>query len=221
MQLPPKSTPPGKLLKYGRKHISRLKANPKAKAVVPDTEKVQARLKAANLAVNDADDVVEDAEGVAGEHAYNLCDQLSALQIDVTGAVQRDYQHELYRTLCATPLATLRALELGELLPYVAKVADHIDALGKGHKLASYVATLRAAVKDAKPAATAVADATGAEKTLATQLTTAINAWFDHIDGNAGRLRAIFPRQKRRVDAFFPPVRSARLRKKQDAPAPT
>lgn len=214
MKMPAVTTSTGKLLRSSRFTLARMRANPNAKKHIVDLEPHHKALKAAQLAGNDADDEVVDADATVFEVDYAAREQLTDLQLNATAFVRRDYEHPLYRALFPKGLGDVKKLQRGELRDDVARVRSVLTDLAAEHALKKHAAPLAKTFKAWEAPLLGLTKANDAMGKADVALKAARSAWFDAYDGLAGSLRKEFPRQRNFVDSFFPEVKSVKVKPK-------
>jgi len=203
MQLPPKSTAAGRILRVSRRTLARLKANPKAKALLPKFKPAHDALKAAQLAYNDADDVAIDASALVEECDYNAREALTDFQLDLVAFVRRDYTAALYVHFFKDGLGAAKDGQGQVLQATLTAVIGHLATLPVDHKLQVHAKPLQAALAAYAEPLAAETKALAARDAAWTALDVARNQWLTAYDALAGSLRALFPGRKAFVDGFF------------------
>ena len=210
MQMPALSTAPGKLNRMSRRTLARMKANPKAKVLVPKFKAFHDALKSAQAAYNAADDARIDAAAVVEEADYNAREALVDAQLDLLTIVRRDYKDALYVTYLPEGLDAVKALSGVALRDRMTVLAGHLAKEPKGSKLAAHVMPIAAVIAAYKAPVIDLAAADNALALADTALGVAKTKWLAGYDALAGELRALFPRRKAFVDSFFPDARKPR-----------
>ena len=210
MQMLHDSASPGKRLRASRRTLARLKANPKAKALVPKFKPSHDALKAAQAGFNDADDHRIDVAAVGEEADFSAREGLTDFQLELLGVVRRDYKDPTYFTYLPEGFDAAKNLSGAALRDRLIAIVDLLTKEPKGSKLAAHIPPLNALIAAYK---VPLADLATADKALGvadTALTVAKSKWLEAYDSLAGELRALFPRRKAFVDSFFPEGKKAK-----------
>lgn len=203
MNMPSKSTPNGRMVRGSRHTLARMRANPQAKKHLGELEPQHKALKAAQLAWNDADDAVVDADAEVLEVDFLAKEQLTDLQLDLTSYVKRDYADPLYRALLPKGLTDLKRTKRADLRDEVARVVAILGDLAKDHPLFKHGVILGKTFKAWEEPLKTLARAETNRLKADNAILAARNAWLLAYDGLAGTLRKEFPRRKVFVDSFF------------------
>ena len=213
MRLLPSSTGPGRMLRHSRFTRARLKSNPKAKMLVAYIDPQHAVLKAAQLACNDADDIVMDARAAVTEVDTAVDDLLVAFQLDVMKLVSKNYADPLYGALFPKGFGEVRRLRGAQLAGEVLRIEQTISAQGKSSALSAYISKFQQCQKDWQAPLTGLKAAVAAQTQAGNALDKAKHDWGLAYDAVYGHLRALFPGKKAFVDSFFLPAEAGKKAK--------
>ncbi len=204
MQMPAISAAPGKLARMSRRTLARMKANPKAKVLVPKFKIFHDALKSAQATYMDADDARIDAAAVVEEMDFNAREVLTDCQLDLLSVVRRDYKDPIYVTYLPEGLDAVKSLTGVDLRNRLMVLVTVVSKEPKGSKLAAHLVPLNAAIAAYKVPLTDLETTDKALVVADTALSVAKTQWLAAYDALAGELRALFPRRKAFVDSFFP-----------------
>ena len=204
MQIPADNIATGRLVKAGNKTRGRLNANKETRTkLLPAFDKAQTGLKAANQAMNDADDAVDFISGPVEEVDENANELLTDFQLDAMKAVNKNLKHPLYAAVLPDGLTGARKLTGREMQTYLGDVHEQLKDLPKEHALFPYIAKMATVQKAYDQPCKQVE---GAEANLAkaeTTRATARQAWVKAWEVLYGELRAMFPGRQGYVEGFF------------------
>ncbi len=209
MKMLEKSAGAGRRLKCSRFSMSRLRANKKAKALLPQIKPQHDALKAAQLAANEAEDAELDARGPVAEVDAQAHEVMTDMQFVVAKVVNKKFDHPLYKAVYPKGLSGIKKLGNSELRAECKRIRGVLAAQPKDSPLLPFVAQLDA-LDTEWVAPVAAHDKTVAAGALAnTRLETAKHDWYLAYDALAGALRNLFPGRRAFVDSFFLDVSTA------------
>ena len=209
MRLPMKTVGTGVLVRSSRYTIGRLRASARAKRLIGPMKAAHDRLKAAQGALNAADDGVIDAQADFDQVRFQAVDALETLSLEATVVVKRDFQDPLYRSLFPKGLTGQKKLTGEALREDLPRVVAALKALPAGHALGKSVKAIGEIEKAWEGPAAVLEEAKVKRATAEAGIKAAREGWFDAYDALAGGLRQEFPREKALVDTFFPVVRNS------------
>jgi hypothetical protein len=219
MKLPSDTASSGSLLQKSTYTRARLAANAKTKKFVSLLDPAHKTLKKAQATLNDAEDDLLMAEAAVDDTGGQLEDAFSALNLDLTAVVKRDYKDPLFKQVFPKGLASVRRLTTTALHEEVSRIAGILKSLPASHPLAKHAKTLLALEAEWKKPLAAFEEAKGAVNLAVGARDQARHDWLNAYDSVFGALRQTFPRRVAFIDGFFRRENQPKAAKKP-APGP-
>ena len=204
MQSPPASVGIGRILKNSRRCLGRLKAHPKAMALAGKLQGPHDTLKKANVALTDADDLVQDSGA-----AVDVCDALARdaltdFQLALVAKVRREYKSPEYLSFLPDGFESAKRRSGALMRTLLLAIVAHIQTLEKGNPLHVHVKPLIACADAFEPALLHDHKAQTALVQAETHLGVARAQWLLAYDSLYGDVRSMFPGRRPLVESFFP-----------------